>query len=826
MTSALATRGARWFTQMRDARRSLVRSPAFTIATVGILGIAIAAAVSTFSLVDAVLIRPLPYAHPEQLATVSGNFAAMRLRNLEVSAGEYHDYRDRTTAFAGFGAYRSENVTLQGNGATATTLNAIIATASLPSLLGVKPVRGRLFRADDDEQGAPPVALISAEFWQAHFNRDPSVVGKRLSIDGVDAEVVGILPADFTFPATLGSGVPDVWTILSFTPATRTARKDRNLGVVARLRSGTSVEAAQADLSRVAQTFPTDYPGQYPPSGAGWSASLSVMGSDRAEGSKTALVLAMAAVLFMLVLACASVANLLLARATSREREAAIRLALGGTRLVLVRQFMLESLMIGGAATVCGVVLGAGALTVARNTGASFMPWLVEARLDWRVVAFAVVLALVTTLLFGLVPALSVSRVSFVGTLREGSQTSTLGRARRFWRSLFTAFEVAMALVLVVGAGLLVRSFTLIMSEGPGFRTSDIFSVQVQLPPSRFPDTAAVRALYRNVTTSLTALPHVQGVSATHVLPLTRVNNDRGFLVEGRPIGPGQPPSDEQVRFVFPAFFATMAIPLREGRDIAETDNAGFERVIVVNEAFAAKIWPGESAMGKRIAFEGGLTNPQWSTVVGIVGDTRHSAPDAPAPPIFYVPATQIFNPPRELNLVVWTRRNATGIAQRIREQVLQVDAGQSNITVVSMSERLDFAAGPRRFVMRILLGFSAVALILASFGIYAVVAFTVRQRSSEIGIRLALGATPASAVMLIMRDGTTIITCGLVAGALTLWPLSGAMRSMLYGVGPWDPGTLVIVGAALTLCAFAACYIPARRAASVSPLNAIGQRD
>lgn len=803
------------------ALRTLGRARSFTVASIGILALAIGAVVAVFSVVSAVLVRPLPYQQPDQLVNVFGNFPTLGLERIEVGSGEFFDYQSRTRAFRGFAAYRTRQATLGEPGASTPSLDAIEGSANLLSLLGATPIVGRLFAADDDLVGAPPKVLISAGLWRRSFGGSAAVVGTEIRVNGTMSRIEGVLPDGLKFPAIPGSTVPDVWLPLHFSVEDRTARGDRSLKVIARLKDGQSLASAQVDLTRVVSSFAADYPGMYPPTGA-FVATLSSVRDEATRGLRTSLILVMGAVTLVLLLACANVANLLLTRATARRGEMAVRTALGADRRRIVELVLLENLLLSGCAAAGGLILAVGSLAIISRGGAGTLPWLRDISLDWRVILFTAVLTIATGLLCGIAPALAAFHMDIVGALRNGGAGVMGGRRYRHVRGLLSAAQVAIALVLLTGAGLLVRSFTVMMGEGAGIRLGGVASVEISAPGSRFSDNTMVLAFYENVFRSLGEIPGVERVSAVHVLPFSGSQNDRGFRVEGRDLGPNQPPPDEQARFVAPDYFATMGIPIISGRGIDRTDDANAVKRVVVSQSFARKIWPGESPLGKRIAFDGGNATPQWRLVVGVAGDVKHDALDQAAPPTFYAPLAQLQQAPRSIWIVLLAKGDNARLEQSVRERLSTLDPLQSSIALVSMTTRMQDATGPRRFAMKLLSSFSLLAFLLACVGLYALMAYAVSQRTREIGLRMALGSRPAATIALVMKEGVGIVGLGVLLGLLLGVPVMRLLRAQLYGIGPTDPTTLVVAGLGLTVAALLACYLPARAASRIDPLVAI----
>jgi putative ABC transport system permease protein len=804
-----------------QAARSLRRSPGFSAAAVAILATIIGANVATFSVVNAVLLRPLPYPHPEQLVAIRGNFPAMNLRGISVSAGEFLDYQQRTSTFSALTAFQTAQPTLiEANGSQSTAFS-ITATAGVFEVLGVSPRAGRFFTDADAVQGASPVAVIGGEFWRRHFGADPEIIGRTINLSGTTVRVIGVAPERLKFPPTLASVPPDVWMPLAFSPAALVNRGNRNFSVLGRLRDGTSLERANDEVRKVAATFSAEFPNNYPANSPIEPSTHSVTGELTAS-VKSTLLLFMGAVFSVLIVGCANLANLLLVRGTTRQTEVAVRMALGANSQRIIFQLLAESFLLSVAGTVAGLALSVAGVRALVAIGGTTLPWLSEATIDWRVLAFATTIGVVTALVFGLFPARAAASLSFHRTLRAGGKGAVTSVPQRRARSVLLASELALAMVLLSGAALLIRSFERVLRDSPGFNAEGVLTARVTAPVARFADSTSVRNFYRELHRVVGEIPGVTAAGLIHILPLSGNRNDWGFLVEGRVVGPGTPPADEQVRMVDAGFFSTIGTPVLEGRDFTGDDREGGALVVVVNEALAKKIWPGESALGKRVSFSGGPNAPQFRTVVGVVANVRHDGLDAPFEPHLYVPIAQTPFVPRGVNIVARIREASPAVRTSIQQAIAAVDPGQPQRSVGDVAALITNSVAPRRFSMLLITSFAVLSLVLAALGTFAVTAFAVSQRTREMGIRMALGARPGDAVRRIVADGARVAGIGIILGVILSIPAMRFIRSQLYGVTAYDPLSFVAVAGALGVVTIVACYLPARKMTRVSPTIAL----
>jgi putative ABC transport system permease protein len=798
---------------LQDARyalRVLRKSPGFALAAVLALALGIGANSAVFSVVNGVLLRPLPFTEPERLVRIFGNFRGIGLERIAVSTLEYKDYGELPRALSSVAAYTDADVTLTGQDVP-ERLRAITASASLLPTLGVNPSLGRNFNEEEQIQGQDRVIILTHRLWRGRYGADPRILGTTISLDGNPHTVVGVLPPGFEYPRGTDLYLP-------FAPPAdllnANARGRRFLDVVARLKPGVTVEAAQADMDRVSGELLKANPGNYGGT-SGWAISVVSMEEQTVGGVRTTLWVLLGAVGFVLLIACTNVANLLLARAAARGREISIRAALGAGRRRLVTQFLTESVvlaLVGGALGLLLAMWGTDALLAVIGDG---LPRASEVRLDARVVLFTGGVSVLTGLLFGLVPALQASRADLHGALREGSR-GTGGRAAGRARGALVVSQVALALVLLIGAGLFMRSFLALQSVEAGFDSQGVLTARLALPMDRYSEPAKRAAAMRDFVDRARAVPGVESVGLANLLPLTG-RSDWSFDVEGKPLAPTDPPRPAvEYRSVSSDYHKVLRIPLIAGRTLTDSDGWDSPHAVVINQAMAKAIFPGEDPVGQRIRLHRRGMDGPWATVVGIVGDVREWGLDLPARPTAYYSALQ--QGPQGAYLVVRTGQRPESLLASLQAELRMVDRDLPLFDVAPMEAVVDSSVSQRRFSMLLLLIFAGVAVVLASLGIYGVIAYTVTQRTRELGIRMALGARHADILGLMLGQGMRMTLVGVGIG-LTLALLLGRLLStLLYGIKAHDPLTFAGVAALLVGVALFACWVPARRATKVDP--------
>jgi putative ABC transport system permease protein len=799
------------FSDLRYGLRVLLRAPGSTAIAVVALALGIGANTAIFSLVDAVLLRPLPYQDPDRLVQVWEDASHVGFPRNTPAPGNYADWRQQNQVFEDMAASRSATFTLTGRGDPEAVVGRLV-TANLFAVLGARPALGRVFTADEDRPGGPPVAVIGDALWRRRFGGDRGVVGSTVEVDGRTTTIVGVMPRDFVYPQR----EHEMWLPIAFTPEELANRRAHYLQVVARLRPDVPLERARADLSAIAQRLQRDFPSSNKDVGA-----VVIPLADQVLGNtRDAVLVLMIAVGCVLLIACANVANLLLSRATARRREIAVRVALGAGRWRIVRQLLTESVLLA----LLGGVLGLTIALWSFDLLATFIPEgasrAAALGLDARVLGFTALLAVATGIVFGLAPALSVSRQDLGDELRAAGAHGFAGSHRRL-RGALVVSEVALAFLLLAGAGLMLKAFARVRALDPGFRAENVLTARTLLPSPRYDDDARRHAFYDAVHERVGNLPGVIAAGYTGFLPLTNRAGTQGFTVEGRPRLPQGEFNDANFRVVSPGYQASLGMPMREGRFIAAGDRLPGPRVVVVNQAFVRKYLPDGAAVGRRIKLGGFDSDEPWMTVVGVVGDVRQMGLEHEARSEMYVPYAQdlghgFFSPK---DLAIRVDGDPMALAESVRKAIWEVDPLQPVSDVRPLQALLDGEVAARSVQSSLLAGFAALALVLASLGIYGVLSYTVAQRRREIGIRMALGAPAGEVVRMVVRQGLVLWAIGILIGLAAALAVTRALASLLYGVSATDPATFAAGAAVLGLVAAFASWLPARQAARVDPM-------
>jgi putative ABC transport system permease protein len=793
---------------IRFALRALAQRPAFAAAALATLAIGIGANAAVFSVAQAVLLRPLPFRDPDGLVMVwERNVSRNRLRNV-VNPGNYLAWRERNAVFADVAAFASGSRNVTGDGPP-VRLDVGAVTPNFFATLGIAPRLGRAFADDDGRPGAPAVAILSDGLWRDRFAADPAAVGRRLVLDGEPATVVGVMPAGFALPAGAELWVPLTIGEGGLLPTAR----GRFLLAVARLRDGVTAGQAQAAMDGIARRLVAERPDF----NTGWDAYVAPLHADLVRDVRPAVLVLAGAVGLVLLVGCGNIATLLLARSLGREREIAIRSALGAGTGRLVSQLLTESLVLALAGGALGLLLASwltGALTALVPAQVQA---LVHPALDARVAAVALALAAASAVLFGLAPAWHTVRPDLVRSLREGGAgTGLSGSWRRLARGV-VAGEVALALVLLVGASVLLRSFARLSSVDAGFDPGDVLSLQVSLAGPRYSADGAPARFYADALARVSALPGVESASAISWRPFG-IGSATRFAVPDRPAPPlGQEPTGE-VRIVTPGLFRTLGITLREGRDFDARDAAGAPQAVIVNETVARAFWPGQSALGRRISMQWGA--PLDAEIVGVVADARLVSLDTPARATLYWPVAQV--PNEFMTLLVRSSRGPGAVAGPVREAIASLDAELPVAKVAPLRDVMADSIARPRVVFLVIGAFAGTAVLLATFGLFGVLSYSVGQRLPEIGVRMALGARPRDVTRLVLREAGAIAGVGGAIGLAGALALAHVLERLLFETSARDPLAMASVVALVALATLAAAWLPARRASRVDPVRAL----
>ena len=793
------------------ALRNLLKRPGFTLIAVTTLALGIGANASIFSAIHSLLLKPLQFPELDRVVAVWDKQPSEGVDRNEVAFANYLDWQSQNQSFEQLALYRWWSANLAGIDPP-ERIQGFLVTANFIDVTGMKPIMGRNFTAEENQPGKDAVAIITHSLWQRRFGGDPNIVGKTITVNSIVRTVVGVMPERFNFPK--GS---EVYAPLPITPELMRSRGNHSYYVMGRLKPGVSIQSAQADLDNITARLEQ----QYPETNKGLGAAVFPLVTDMVRHYDTGIWVSMYAVAFVLLIACANVANLMLARASGRQKEIALRAALGASRWRIVRQLLTESVIVALMGGVLGILValwGIDALRVSNpGDAARFAPGWHQLGLNFTVLAFTLAISLFSGIVFGLAPALQVSKPNLNDSLKEGSR-QTSGRSHGL-RSSFVVFEVALSLMLLIGAGLSARSFLALMKTNPGFNPENVLTMNLNLPVAKYREESQRAAFYSDLVQRVKAYPGVESAAVTNYIPLGGSNSSDAYLVEGQP-EPG--PGEEEVgryRVGTPDYFRTMGIRLVKGRAFTDQDKAGAPPVVIVNETLARKHWPTQDAVGKRIRFYGPLEKAPWMEIVGVVEDVKHEL-SIPVTPEYYLPHAQ--DPWNAMVLVARTSVEPGSLSAGLRQQVLAIDKDQPVFDVKTMQEVRSTSVAMYSSASVMLGIFAGVALLLASIGIYGVMAFAVTQRTQEIGIRMALGARALDVLKLVLRNGMKLALLGIVIGLAGSWALTRFMKGLLVGVEATDLLTFSLVSLCLLLAAFIACYLPARRATKVDPLEAL----
>ena len=798
---------------IKDVRygvRSLWKRPGFTAIAVITLALGIGANTAIFSVVNAVLLKPLPFNEPERLVWVWDT--QPQLATTPTSLPDFLGWKQQNQSFDHLAAFQSGKMFLDAGDGITTDTQLGLVTPELFSVFHVNPILGRTFTSEETLPGRFRVAVLSHSIWQSRFGSDPTVSGRTIQLNGAAYTIIGVMQPGFSYPDRA-----ELWRPLPIDPA-RLDPGPHYLKVIGRLKPGVALAQAQADMSTIAARLSQ----QNREKNAGHGVKLERLANVVIGDIGLALYVLLGAVGFVLLIACANLANLMLARVGAQQKEIAVRTALGASRLRIVRQLLIESIILAIGGGVIGLLLAIWAVSWVVSLSADTIPRVQEISVDPRVAGFTLLVSVITGVLFGLAPALQVSRPDLTDALKEGGRT-TAGLRKNRLRSALVISEVALSLVLLVGAGLMIRSFAKLNQVDPGFKPAQVLTMGVALLRARYPADEQVAQTYSQILERTTAVPGVVSAGAISDLPLTGSNTSDSFTIEGRPpIAKEAEPSTEY-HVVTPRYFESMGIPLLSGRDVAHTDTRQSPNVVVINEVFARRHFAGENPLGHRLRLQGQERDPLL--IIGVVGNVRQLGLDEQLTPEVYVPLLQ--DPlsttyQRSMTIVARTKSDPGAIAGPLRAAVASVDKSLPVYALKAMTEHLHESLARRRFNLILLTVFSGVALALAAVGIYGVISYGVTQRTHEMGIRMALGAKPRDVVQLVVRQAMVLALGGVGIGLLAAWALTRLMKSLLFNVGATDPLTFVAIAALMSLIALLACLIPARRATKVDPLVAL----
>ncbi|HEY6330332.1 MAG TPA: ABC transporter permease [Blastocatellia bacterium] len=791
---------------IRYAFRAMRQSPVFTTVAVLTLTLGIGATTAIFSIASAVILKPLPYPRPDRLVWISGTNPSGGIADEGASGPDYLDWRSQNECFEDIGCYAGWRPAFTSD-SEPERLSGCLVSSNIFDVLGRGAMLGRTFTSEEEQEGKNQVVVLAYSLWQRRFGGDPKVIGRGISLNGGAYSIVGVMPRDFGFPRTRAT---EIWApIVALAKAPRRADF---LGVVGRLKPGVSVSQARAEMNRVTEQLER----QYPASNTGWKAKVVSLSERAVRGIKPAIVVLLIAVAFLLAIACANVSNLLLVRATSRQKEIAVRMALGAGRWRLIRQLLTESLLLALLGGAGGVLLAFFAVRGLIAISPPDTPRIGQAGIDSTVLVFTVIVSLLTGVCFGLAPALHSSNADLGESLKEGGRGSAAGEAGNRLRAGLTIAEVSLAMVLLISAGLMIKSFVRLESINPGFDSTGLLTIQLSLPETKYAQGPSLSAFYAQLLDTASGLPGVRSSALSDALPIADGGNYLAFIVEGRPPVPPGVNQDSEFTTVSPGYFQTMGIRLIKGRGFASSDGTTTPPVAVINDVFARKYFPEEDPLGKRVSF--GAPTPL--EIVGIVTATRTESLDAE--PYSQAYASYLQNPARHMSLLLRGSGDLFSLLPAVRGAVASIDRDQPLNDVQTMDGILAHSVDRQRLSMVLLAVFSVVALTLSGVGIYGVMAYTVKHRTHEIGVRMALGARSNAIRLMVVRQGMALAGIGVIAGLVAAFALTRFMSNLLFGVSTADIEIFALIPPLIGLVAFLACYLPARKATGVDPMIAL----
>ena len=808
------------------ALRGMRRNVGFVTVAVITLALGIGANTAIFSVVDAVLLRPLPYGESERLVAVWNRWDGSPSASL--SDPEFLDYSEQSRTMR-FAAMATSSVNVSGTSGDAERVSAAAVTVPALDVLRVPLALGRIFRPEEAMPDSPTVAILSNGLWRRMFAADPGIVGRPVSLNGQPVEIVGVLPPDFYLPFEMAAASrAEILTPLAMDPAApRNRRGGHYLLSFARLEDGATVAAASAEMDAIVGRLAREYPDEHDQGNFG--VSVRPLRSDLLGDMSTPLLILTGAVGLVLLLACANVANLMLVRGESRRAELAVRTALGASRFRMIRQLLTESCVLALTGALAGLVVAHYCQQLIVAFAGSSMPLVRSAELNQTVLVYAALLGIATGVLFGVIPALQVSRggaQDMSGALKAGSRGTILGRTRA--RRALVVCQVSLAMVLVVGAGLMIKSFALLMAAPSGFDPDRVLSMRMSLPQSRYPGRPEVAGYFKRLTEQVQTLPGVHAAGAGSGLPLAVRSGDWGFDIEGRPRNGTRFPAAADWYVVTPGYFEALGIPLRRGRLPASSDSADAAHVIFINETTARTFFASEDPVGKRVRFSRSRGDEQpWRTIAGIVGDVRHRGLDTPAFPEVFFPYEQFQHfsrgvQARAMSLVVKSEGDPLSMVSAVRAELRRIDPEVPASQVRDMWNVRSVSVADRRLMVVLMGAFGALALVLAAVGLYGVVSYSVAQRTREMGVRMAIGASRASVLGLVVSDGLRLVAVGAGLGLIASLVLTRSMATLLYAVGPRDVSMFIVATVTLLVTGLVASYVPARRATRIDPVSAL----
>ncbi|HEV2193971.1 MAG TPA: ABC transporter permease [Candidatus Acidoferrum sp.] len=803
---------------LRFSLRLLRRNPGFSAAAIVVLALGIGANTAIFSVVNAVLLRPLPFDDPSRIMQVwhvppPKSFPGMTM--FSVSPANYLDWQSQSSSFEQMAAYGFRSFTVGGSDRPEAIQAGTVASDFFP-LLRVQPLLGRTFTADEDRPGQGHVVILGYNLWRDHFASDRNIVGRNILLDGETYSVVGVMPENFRFPSWA-----KLWVPLAWTNETRAVRGNHNYGVIARLKKNVDMREAQAELSAIS----TRLEQLYPEDDKGWGAIILPLREQLVGDVRLALLVLLGAVAFVLLIACANVANLVLAKTLARRKEIAIRTALGASRLVVLRQILAETVLLSVAGGALGLLLARFGMTLIVKVLGDRIPPFMQITLDVPVLAFTLLLSVLAGIVAGLIPSVRFTKADVNEALKQGQSRGSSDARGGGTRRLLVVSEVALSLVLLIGAGLMIRSLWELRKVQPGFDSHNVLTMAVPFPRNRFPSPAGEISFFQDALTRVRALPGVESAGVIDDLPLNGGGSNQPFTIEGRPAPPMSEQPEVDVRVISPGYIRSMHIPILRGRDLSDSDVAGRPGAVLISDSLARRFWPNEDPIGRHITltFFPGVVRE----IVGIVGDIKMDSLDQTRPSAaIYHPLAQLTTPPSEpwrsfpMSFAVRTNSDPMNSVTAVTGAIHQAAPDLPVVDVMSMNEIIAQSVSPQRFNMLLLACFAGLALVLAAVGIYSVLSYTVRRRVREIGIRMALGASNQDVIRMILADGLKPILFGVVLGLAAALALSRVVSSLIYGVRATDPLTFAAVSVLLLLVGIFATILPAYRATRIEPVR------